>query len=114
MFALCVQPDIAVLKARYVIECSDCDDRVVEVFESSIDVPQEIYCGECGRTFKVTSDNIVIWLVEPIIPGYLISEQKVDDSLGKQIGLRNTVAANSPIDVIRRLSVSYTERGMGI
>lgn len=88
MFALCVQPDIGLLKARYVVECHACEYRVVEVFESKIDIPQEIYCGECDRSFKVTSDDIVIWfelLEEPILPDYSIPGSGVGDRLGKDM-----------------------------
>lgn len=117
MFALCVQPNIALLKPRYLVECKKCEYRIVEVFESAIDVPQKLYCGECDRTFDVSSDDIIIWfqlLEEPATPEYLNTNGKAGDYLGKSMGLRNTVAANSPEDVVRRLSVTYEQRGMGI
>lgn len=117
MFALCVQPDIALLQARYVVECHACESRVVEVFESKTDIPQEVYCGECDRTFKVTSDDIVIWfklLEEPTLPDYLTPGNGTGERLGKASSLRDTDAANSAEEVVRRLSVTFEQRGMGV
>lgn len=60
LFVICTGRDIGLLKQRYSIECPHCN-RLMNSFSLPSDIPSEIYCIECDRTYSVTKDMITIW-----------------------------------------------------
>jgi len=61
LFVICTMQDIRLLKEIYVVECESCNNRILGTFSQPSDIPDELYCGECDMSIKVTKNNLVIW-----------------------------------------------------
>ncbi|AEG14534.1 hypothetical protein Desku_0935 [Desulfofundulus kuznetsovii DSM 6115] len=60
LFAICTQPDINLLKVRYMVECPYCY-RKLAIFNNPMEIPEQVYCPEDEADIPVKKDNIVIW-----------------------------------------------------
>jgi len=78
IFALSTQIGIAVLKARYVIECPLCD-TVYKVVYDLEDIPKCFVCNECGSNLKNHEDYVTIWFELIIEPQEIIISEDVLD-----------------------------------
>lgn len=61
LFSICTMQEISLLDEYYVVECENCNNRILGTFTQVSDIPNEIYCGECDRNIEVTKYNLLIW-----------------------------------------------------
>ncbi|WP_424660313.1 hypothetical protein [Desulfofundulus sp.] len=58
LFALCT--DIGLLRTRYTVECPGCSS-ILGNYYSPGEIPESMYCPECGSNVLVGSGDVAVW-----------------------------------------------------
>jgi len=115
-FAICTYPDINLLRAKYIVECSNCQ-KMLNVYYSLSEITDNHECPECHCANTFASDDVIVCFEllqkpqEPFITQPMKEEiGKIVGTRGKSRSLRTSDLKKSNNGAVRRLLDRYDER----
>lgn len=116
VFAICTYPDINLLRAKYIVECSNCK-KTLGIYYSLAEIADSHECSECHCANSFAADDVIVYFEllqepqEPIVDQPMKEAiESVIGSRGKSRSLRTSDLEKSSNIAVRGLLARYDER----